>query len=229
MKYNYLLFDADDTFLDFKRSEKLAFFETMKLLEIEADEQFFLDYKVINRELWKQLEQGKLEKDEVSKQRFPEFFASKGINLKNSVDGGKLYNEVLSKQAHVVEGAQQVLEKLSKVASLCIVTNGIASIQTPRLDKCDLKKYFKHTFISEKVGYNKPDKQFFDAVFAVIGEQNRESSIIIGDSLTSDMQGAKNAGIDSCFYNPHGIENEQGIPVTYEIKKLEQLFEIFEV
>ncbi len=223
MKYTHLLFDLDNTLMDFDKSERAAFFETMERLSIGADETVFSNYKKINSALWKRLEEGTIDKNVIEKIRFNKFFDYCNIEQPKQ-DAGEIYHECLAKYSFVIEGAKQLLQKLLGHAKIVIVTNGIKSIQTPRLANSGLNRYFSNVFISEEVGFNKPDKRFFDVVFDEIGNEYKKSSIVIGDSLSSDMKGAHNSGLDSCFYNPKKIENSEKIPVTYEIEKLEQLY-----
>ncbi len=225
MKYTHLLFDLDNTLMDFDKSERVAFFETMGRLSIEADEAVFSSYKQINSALWKRLEQGTIDKNIIEKIRFNKFFEHCNIEQPTQ-DAGEIYHECLAKYSFVIDGAEQLLQNLSSHAKIVIVTNGIKSIQTPRLANSGLNKYFSNIFISEEIGFNKPDKRFFDVVFDEIGKEHKKSSIVIGDSLSSDMKGAHNSGLDSCFYNPKKIENSEKVPVTFEIDKLEQLYKV---
>lgn len=222
MKYEVLLFDADDTLFDFGKAMRTSLQESMEALGISFQAEYCTVYETRNTALWQQLERGEITKDELRSRRMKEFFAEIGVRA----DPAKMqekYQQCLNNSAYLLPGAKEVLAALSARQSCYIVTNGFAETQRGRLKKAGIDSFFKGLFISEEIGFQKPKKEFFDAVFSVLGEEMRNHTMIIGDSLTSDILGGNNAGIATCWYNPHRKENPQGIPVTKEIRSLTEL------
>jgi len=222
MKYDILLFDADDTLFDFGKAMRTSLQKSMEALGLPFRAEYCTVYETLNGALWRQLEQGMLTKEELKKRRMAEFFAKIGV----TADAGRmqeLYQQQLNGSAFLLPEAREVLAALSAEKSCYIVTNGFAETQRGRLKLAGIEGFFKGLFISEEIGAQKPSKEFFDAVFSVLGEAMRERAVIIGDSLTSDMLGGNQAGIATCWYNPKQKENPQKIPVTKEIRSLREL------
>lgn len=224
-KYRTLLFDVDDTLLNFGAAENLALrllFEDQKIpltTEIEAD------YKKINQGLWKSFEEGKLSRDEVVSTRFSILFKLYGLE----VDGvllEKKYRSYLEEGHQLVQGAFGLITALQHEYDLYIVTNGVSKTQDKRLRDSGLYPLFKDIFVSEHIGYQKPKKEFFDHVFKRIPNFSVEQSLIIGDSLTADIKGGQLAGLDTCWFNPKMKLNDTEIIPTYQIHKLEELYQI---
>jgi 2-haloacid dehalogenase len=227
-KYKTLLFDVDDTLLDFGAAEKLALqllFEEQKIpLTSEMEDH----YKKINQKLWKRFEAGDLGRDEVVNTRFSIFFNEYG----KEVDGPSLeknYRSYLEQGHQLVEGAIELITELYQDYDLYIVTNGVSKTQDRRLRDSGLYPLFKKIFVSEDTGYQKPMKEFFDYVFARIPNLEVERALIIGDSLNADIKGGELAGLDTCWFNPKMKENYTKIRPTYEINKLDELTRILEV
>lgn len=227
--YKTLLFDVDDTLLDFAATEKLAlrllFADqgTLPLtMEIEAD------YKRINLRLWESFEDGQISRDELVNTRFALLFQEYG----QQVDGAlleKKYRSFLDEGHQLIDGALELIKALHQHFDLYIVTNGVSRTQYKRLRDSGLNPYFKGIFVSEDTGYQKPMKEFFDYVFDRIPHFSADQGLIIGDTLKSDIKGGQLAGLDTCWMNPAMKLNETEIIPTYEIRKLEELYQILNV
>ena len=226
MKYDILLFDADNTILDFDKAEFDALCRAFGEQGIQVDQHLVEIYRQNNVALWQQLEKGLVSKDYVLNNRFVN--TAKQLNLNCDImTVSRKYEEYLHQGFYVIDGAIDVLEGLiAKGATLYLVTNGVLTIQNARLKGSGIGKYFQEKFISEQVGFPKPQIEYFNHCFANINNFNKSKALIIGDSLTSDIQGGINAGIDSCWYNPKHEQNTRGIAPTYEIDDLAKLFEI---
>ena len=220
VKYDVILFDADDTLLDFGKSEDAALSQVFEAFGIPLTEEVRQGYLEINHGLWKALERGEIDKPQVLARRFQDTFARFGISAPADGSFEREYQRMLGEGAYLVDGAVEVLQALKDDHTLAIVTNGVTATQTNRLRLCGLDRIIPHVFISEQIGVAKPQQGFFDAVFAALGEPDRSRVLIVGDSLTSDMRGGEVAGIDNCWYNPKGMK------ITYEITDLAQLIEI---
>lgn len=229
MKMNYpiLLFDADNTLLDFTKTEEHAFQETMQKHGYCCDEEVKKTYDTINHRLWKQFERGEITRDQVVFTRFGILFEALGVNA-DGVAFEKEYQETLGEGSYLIDGALELLEILKKEegCQCYIVTNGVARTQHRRLKESGIIRYVDGIFISEEIGCQKPSSQFFDVVFATIGEEKRKDALIVGDSLTSDILGGNHAGIKTCWYNPEGMKNKTQAVADYEIQKWDELYDI---
>ena len=222
--YKYLLFDLDDTLLDFGKAQVLAFKKLLEDENIEYSDESFEKYETINKSLWRSFERGEISNKEVTSERFIRFFALFGMK----VDGSEVDNRFRSYLAEgnqLFEGIVEMLEKLSLTHKLYIASNGIGITQHTRLINNNLNKYFDKIFISEEIGSKKPDREFFDIILKEIGVEDKGEVLMIGDTLTSDILGANNVGIDSCLVDIHGIENSEINP-TYKIAKTIDLLNI---
>ena len=222
-RYKTLLFDADNTLFDFSRAEREALSDTLRAAGIEPTEALIATYIEINDRLWKQLERGEIEKNALREERFRQFCEVSGFSADVALMAQN-YVEFLSQKAHLIEGAAEVCRRLAKKYRLFIVTNGIKFVQERRFAACAIKDHFENVFISEEVGFEKPHRGYFDAVSQKIEGFSPDTALIIGDSLTSDIKGGCNYGIDTCWYNPRGNANRAELPITYEIRALEELF-----
>lgn len=226
MKYKYLLFDADDTLLDFKAAEKNAFFKLLEAKGIEPDPFLHQRYSAINQSVWERFEKALIKKEDIGYTRYFEFINETGVNGKAS-DFDNTYHYLLGLEGGIFKGADKVCAGLkSQAYSVNIVTNGFADTQNSRLSRSGLLPYIDNLFVSEDLGVQKPDVEFFKKVFEHIGCFDKTKYLIIGDSLTSDILGGQNAGIDTCWFNSRNKENKTNIKPTYYIESLNQIFDI---
>lgn len=218
-----IFFDIDGTLMDFKAAERSAFCRAMRMRGIDRAEERHPRYSAFNKSLWEALERGEITRDELLDTRYARFFEMEGITV--SSDGFEdIYRVNLSDEHQLIEGAVDILEYCSAKYPLYVVTNGIADTQYKRIGDSGIGKYFRGIYISEEVGYAKPDKRFFDHCMNDAGLANPEEILIIGDSLTSDMQGGLNAGLRTCWFRPAGATCEHTF--DYEIEHLSELKEI---
>ncbi len=201
MRYGTVLFDADGTLLDFARCEHDAFKDAMALSGINVDEDMINVYSEINDSLWKKLERKEIERSVLLYHRFELFCERYGFEAdskKISAD----YVEALSTKPYMLDGACALLQKLCKKVRMYIVTNGFEYVQRGRYARTGIEKYFDGIFISECVGFHKPDVRFFEHVAQNIADFDKNDTLIVGDSLTSDIKGGNAFGIDTCWYDP---------------------------
>ncbi len=224
MKYKYILFDADGTLLDFERSEAEAVAEAMVMHGVEPTKENICLYSEINDGLWKMLERGEIEKSVLLYHRFE--LLLEALNVKaDAKQMAKDYMNKLSEKGYLLDGAQKLCSELYGRAKMYIVTNGVEFIQRGRYAVCGIDKYFDGVFISDVIGYQKPSVKYFEHVAEHIEGFDKSSAVIVGDSLTSDMRGGLNYGIDTVWYNPKGKPAPVDMPLTYiansfdEVKK----------
>ena len=228
MKYEILLFDIDNTLLDFDCNEFESFKNTMLDKVIEYTLELYNNYKEINHEMWKAVEREELTINDVINTRF-----SRLMNLYNkTVDGQdfeKTYRSYLNKGIQKMPYVDETLAELNKKYKLYIITNGVAKTQTHRMKNSGLDKYFEKSFISEEIGSNKPSKLFFNFVKTNIDNFDSSKALVIGDSLTSDIKGGNDAKIDTCWICKEGTINNSDIKPKYIIHSLKDLFNILEI
>ena len=217
-----VLFDLDDTLFDFHKAEKIALTKTLVHFGIDPTEETLALYSAINAAHWKRLELGEISREEVKVGRYRELFKTIGVEC-DPVKATAYYESMLAIGHYFMPGAPELLEELYGKYRLYIVSNGTAKVQEGRIGSSGIKKYMDGIFISQLLGANKPDKQFFDICFAEIPDFSLSETVIIGDSLSSDIKGGINAGIITVWFNPKGIENDNDIKPDYTIKELSEV------
>lgn len=217
-----LLLDLDDTILDFKRSEDFGIRKTLQDAGIEPTDAVCELYSRINKEFWKRLELGQVTREQLMVGRFQQLFEELGV-VADAAESSAAYMDNMSSVHFFLPGAEDAVKRLHKKYRLFIVSNGTASAQQRRLASANLYPYFEQVFISQLVGFNKPDKGFFDRCFAQIPDFHPERALIVGDSLSSDIKGGICAGIRTCWVNPAHKTAPEELRPDYEIEALSQL------
>lgn len=225
--YQYILWDVDGTVLNFLASEAYAIKALFQKYNIgECSDDMLKLYSGINAKYWQMLERNELTKPEILVGRFREFFEKIGVDASIAESFNKDYQVALGDYVVFMDGAKEILLSQKGQYKLVAVTNGTQVAQEKKLRLSGLNEIFDAIFISECVGAEKPNKAFFDRVFEELAILDKNEVLLIGDSLTSDMQGGYLAGIDTCWFNPTHAPNTLNIPVTYEINHLSQLKKI---
>lgn len=228
MKYNTILLDFDDTLVDFYDAEDKAFHNMAKHYHHYPTAEDFQFFKQINQAHWEAFQKNKLTKDEVLSHRFIEYFNHYGIEVDGKQADVTFRDELAKASIKHFDSTLETIDRLAQNNKLYIVTNGVTDTQKRRIAQLQFKDIFDGVFISEETGYQKPMIEFFDYVFEKIGKDKRKSTIIVGDSLTSDVLGGKNAGIATCWFNVRNKKNNSGINPDYEIKSLRELVDLIE-
>ena len=221
-EYTHILFDADNTLLDFTKAERAALEQTFQSLGIDLPYDTYKLYVDINHRTWQQYEAGLIESTDIPGIRFRDFLQAAALDLEIGLIS-RTYQNLLSEQTFLMPYAEEICEYWSKKASISIITNGFKVTQEKRIKASKIWPYIKHLVISEDLGISKPDTAFFTKTFEILGRPNPRDVLVVGDSLSSDIKGAMNAGLDCCWYNPYGIELPGQYTVKYQIDKLEQL------
>ncbi|MGT2768839.1 YjjG family noncanonical pyrimidine nucleotidase [Streptococcus ictaluri] len=228
MNYQFLLFDLDHTLLDFDAAEDQALDALLNDYGVEDIQAYKAFYKPMNQALWKALEDKQISKKELVNSRFSRLLAHFGRNEDGIVLANR-YQEHLKKQGQSYIGSNDLLARLKQSGyELYAATNGIASIQKERLQVSGLMPYFKAVFVSELSGFQKPDKAFFDWFAAQIPDYDSSKTLMIGDSLTADIQGGLNAGIDTVWFNHQHLSNQTTIQAKYEISSYQELLNLLD-
>ena len=224
-RYRYLLFDLDNTLFDFDRAEKTAFCAAFSAYGLVLDDGIYDTYHQINDALWKKLERGEIERDRLKSLRFEMLLAE--LHVPNadllSEKLSRTYFELLGEQNFLLPGAVDVCRELHETYRLVIITNGSAQVQKGRYFGSPLEPYFEKIFISEWIGAAKPSPAFFDHVMHALGDPPKDECCVIGDSLSSDIAGAENAGIDAIWLDRSGKSDTQGHAVTHILRDIREL------
>ena len=225
-EYDVYLFDADGTLFDFDMAEVSAFRSVFQIFAFEYSDGILERYRDISEKLWASFEVGEISLEELQVQRFSRLLDDIGLQC-DARDLNEKYLIELGKGTFLNEGAFEICKELaSHGKEIYIVTNGNTEVQKSRISNSRINDYVSGYYVSESVGFQKPDVRFFDAVFADMSQTSKERIIIIGDSLSADIVGGINAGIDTCWYNGRKIENLTGIVPTYEIHELCKLLSV---
>ncbi len=222
----HLFLDLDDTILDFHKAERIAISKTIRNFGVEPTEEVLTRYHHINKAHWEMLERGELTRAEVLVTRFAVLFSELGLEV-DAPACARIYERNLSQGHYFLPGAEETVKALHKKYRLYLASNGTAVVQHGRLTSANLYPWFEEIFISQEMGHNKPAKEYFEACFARIPGFDKSRAIMVGDSLTSDILGGKNAGIPTVWVNPEGKDCGKIRP-DYEIRSITELEALLE-
>lgn len=225
MSYKILLFDLDNTLLDFCANETDSLNKLFQKHGYIFTDELFELYNSVNKQLWADYENGKIELDDVLNSRFSETMLRLGKEV-DGIEWENQYRELLGNGCQLIEGALEVCRRFSESHRLFVITNGITKTQIKRLKQSGLYEFFEDIFISQSIGSQKPSKEFFDYVMSHIKGFNGKEALIIGDSLNTDIKGGLMSGIDTCWFNSKLHECSPEIRTTYTIASLEELYDI---
>lgn len=226
MRYDVILWDVDNTLLDFSYSEHFAISEALRGIGVEPVRELTDRYSVINDGWWKRLERGEVTKEQLLTGRFLQLFAETGIVCPD-VEAFRLhFQHCLGSVYRYMDGAMEVCRALKGSILQCVVTNGVTWTQKNKLELSGIAELMDGIFISEELGATKPERAFFERVLERLPRVERSRVLIVGDSLTSDMQGGNNAGLATCWYNNRAEKRSTGIRIDHEIRKLREVLSI---
>lgn len=226
-RFDILLWDVDGTLLDFIAAEKAAVQTLFREFGLgECTDEMVERYSRINKEYWERLERGELSKPEILVRRFADFFASEGLDASKAPEFNEQYQVRLGDTVVFCDDSYELLSSLRGRVKQYAVSNGTVVAQTRKLRRSGFDRLLDGVFLSEELSYEKPATEFFDRVFAAIGEPDRERVLIVGDSLTSDITGGNRVGIRTCWYNPKGEPNLTAAHADYEIRDLHGILDI---
>ena len=225
-----ILWDVDGTLLDFKAAEKAAIRKCFSIFQLgQCTDDMIKEYSAINDKYWRALEKGTLTKPEVLVGRFQEFFSLHGLPVEKAVPFNEEYQIRLGDTVVFRDDSYELVKSFQGKVLQGVVTNGTKTAQVKKLANSGFDKLIELTFISDEIGIEKPNVGFFDVVFeklASYGSFKKDEIMIVGDSLTSDMQGGNNAGIVSCWYNPERKLCSLPLRLDHDIENLNQVKDI---
>ena len=219
MRYQYLLVDNDNTIMDFNAAEAKAIVDLFAAFGLPTDETTVNTYHDINEALWKALERGETTQPKLKVERFRQLLTVLGRSDVAPEDMAAAYTVKLASHPDLLPGAEEFIRSLHGKVKMAIVSNGLSAIQRGRLGLCPLTPLFDAIVISEEVGAAKPDPRLIEVALEKLGCTDKSQAVMMGDSLTADIQAAVNAGVDSIFFSPKGKESD--LP-TYTVRTHEE-------
>ncbi|MBT3274303.1 MAG: noncanonical pyrimidine nucleotidase, YjjG family [Spirochaetales bacterium] len=223
--YQVLIFDADETLFDYRRGEAYALELALTEAGIPYQAPYHIDlYSEVNGRLWKEYERGEIDRDTLRVERFRRLLSKLNAKDKDGAEIGVRYLEHLGQAGFMLEGAMDLIEKLNSSYTLALLTNGFSAVQRSRIAKTKTERFFDTIIISEEVGWQKPQAEIFDLVLKNLNHQEKADVLMIGDSLSSDIRGGINAGIDTCWYNPQKNPVPLGTTPTYVVHTIGEMF-----
>lgn len=222
--YDWLLFDLDNTVLDWGASSVIAFHKMMEEKGHKSDQNDYLQFREINVQVWKEMEEGLINHQQLKSKRWSMYFDAKNIN-EDPAKANETYFEHIKDNPVFVESAKEVLKFCRDHFNQMIITNGLSEVQRPRIQKTGLDQYFDHIVISDELGHAKPNKEYFQHCHQLIDFHQKDRVLVIGDNLLSDIKGGKDYGFDTCWYNYYQTVNETS-STDYEIKSLDKLRDV---
>lgn len=223
----FLFLDLDDTILDFHKAERIAIAKTFREFGLEPTDAVLDHYHIINKQHWEALERQELTRDQVLEGRFRVLFREMGMEVDDAAVANA-YEHNLGIGHYFLPGAEEAVKRLSAKYPLYLASNGTASVQHSRLTSAGLYPYFRETFVSQEIGYNKPSREYFNACAARIPGFDPEKAIMVGDSLTSDILGGMQAGMRTCWVNPEHKKAREDIRPDFEIESITQLEQLLD-
>ncbi len=222
MSYSIFLLDLDHTLFDTDASEIAAFEETMAAAGVLDSQRYLSAYQKINLELWTAVERGEISPNVIRAGRFERLVAEQGLNA-DPLQMADDFVTGLGAHGELYDGAYEVIQHLSKNASLAMVTNGLGEVQRTRIQRLGLDDYFDAVAISAELGVAKPGIEIFDFAFQSLGSPPKDTALMVGDNLSADIRGGVNYGIATCWYNPHGRPSNGTDHSDHEIEDLKEL------
>lgn len=217
-----LLIDLDNTLIDFNECARHSIMNAFEKLGFDYSPVVFDTFIEENVKIWKRLERGEITKPELRANRWNIILARLGINFDGTILE-EMFENGVAQGAYAVTGAYDLLDYLKDKYEMYIVSNGFRFVQESRLKIGDFNKYFNNIFVSEDIGIPKPAKEFFDYCFKSLDNPDKNDVILIGDSLSADIKGGNDYGIDTIWFNKNGEENLSAITPTYTVNKLSEI------
>jgi len=228
MRFKWIIFDADGTLFNYDAAEFNALKNAFSYLDLPFSDNYLNIYRKFNKVLWKDFECGKFYIPLLNTKRFDLLLNEKKKKIEPRLFS-TAYLDQLSLRHDLIEGVEELLQKLSGKIGMVLMTNGIKEVQRSRLNLSTIERYFSDIIISDEVGIAKPDIKIFEIAYNRMSRPKKDAILMVGDNLGSDIKGGVDFGIETCWYNPDQAKIESSIKATYEIKDLSEILEIVEI
>lgn len=228
-RYSTVFLDLDNTLFDFHVAEHLALQQVMERFRIPFTEENERIYVEENRALWQKFDRGEVTQQQVGIGRFRGLLSRLKLDESRAEAMNDDYEVTLGKFGILLPGAEALCRRLSGSCNLYILTNGMSRSQRGRLSGSTIQPYIKDIFISQELGCQKPMKEYFDRVMGDLGlsQEQLKQTVMVGDSLSSDILGGIRAGLDTIWYHPgRGNQPPDDMKPTWEARTLEQIGDI---
>ena len=219
MRYDWVLFDVDGTLFDYDAAEAKALAGAFSAFGLPYAPATSAVYREINARIWEAFERGEIAQSVLRWKRFALLFEALGLQADPAGFSAR-YLELLALGSDLMPGAEETVRALQGRVGLHLITNGLREVQRSRFARSSIGGCFSGMVISEEVGASKPDGRIFDVAFEQMGRPPRERVLIVGDSLTSDIRGGNDYGIDTCWFNPAHRERTVDVEPRYEVDRL---------
>lgn len=216
-KYKAVFIDIDDTILDFNKCSQQALEESCKHIGIPYSYDLYAYFYKVDKALWDRQKLGEISVEEVLQIRFETLCDSLPQTIEPLLFN-KTFQANLAKTTVLIAGAKETLQYLSSKYTLYAASNGILEMQTSRLKRAGLYDYFKDLYVSDAIGFEKPDSRFYKSCLSQ-SKCTPEEVLFVGDSWEADIEGAMQLNIDSCWFTQEPRDNR----VKYQVKTLEEL------
>lgn len=223
MKFNWILFDADNTIFDFHASSEIAFHKSFQKHGIQSTAESYKLFKKINLATWKAFDENKISHEAIKEYRFSKLFEEIRVNGIDPMEFNTLYFKKLVENIRYVEGAKEILSYLKGKVKLAIITNGMKEVQRPRLESSEIYDFFELIIVSGEIGFSKPNHSFFQYVYDEMDDCEKEKVLVVGDNLFADIKGGNDFGFKTAWFNPDLFERKDGIVPNYELINLNEI------
>ena len=227
MLFKWIIFDADGTLFDYDAAEFNALKNAFASFDLPFSDNYLKLYQQFNKVLWEDFERGDISIPLLKIKRFELLLNKLKMKIKPELFSS-VYLDQLSQRHDLINGADEILQKLSGMTGLVLMTNGIKEVQRSRLNLSTIEGYFSDIIISDEVGFAKPDRRIFEIAHNRMSLPEKNKVLMVGDNLGSDIKGGIDFGIETCWYNPGQIKIESSIKPTYEIRNLSEILNIVE-
>ncbi len=227
MGFQWILFDADGTLFDYERAEEAALDRLWDELGLRRHPDPLTIYRQVNAVLWKRFELGEVTTAEIKVERFRRLAGELELTADPELLSAR-YLAQLARQTQLLDGAERLLQSINGTRRMGLITNGLAEVQRPRLERSSIGHHFEFLVISEEVGSAKPARRIFERAHDQMGQPDKREVLMVGDNLIADIEGADRFGLATCWLNQHGLESSGDVRPTFEIHHLDQLAQLLE-
>lgn len=226
MKYQWILFDADNTLFDFTYSQRMALMETCLSFSVPYNSDIFSKFVEVNNVIWQAYDENKITHEEIKLERFRRLFEITNTSNVSLKDFNIFYIDKLIEHSKLIEGTEEFLYKIFGKVKIAIITNGMKEVQRPRFENWTLNSNIDQIFISGEIGYSKPNKEYFELVHQKTGNHSKADYLVVGDNILADIKGGKDYGFDTCWLNSTINKNGYSHYADFNIKSINELCEI---